>query len=162
MMFCVSSALIVRRRLVQVLVLSITLNLLLPPLSYGRTLSKRSRIKIDDPTVAQPSVQTFVRVLNLPTNDIVFNQQTQKIHSTVPSSAGANGNSITDVDPVLGTVGQSVFIGSEPNKVALSADGQVLYAGLDGSAAVRRLDQSLLAVRFSLTRLRSRQVIPIL
>lgn len=88
----------------------------------------------------QSPAQTFVRVINLTTNDLVFNAQTQKLHASVPSSAGPIGNTITDVDPFAGTVGQSVLIGSEPNKLALSDDGQVLYAGIDGAAAIRRFD----------------------
>src|ERR1043166_8276303 len=89
---------------------------------------------------AQAQVESSVRIINLPTNDIVYDGQTQKIYASVPSSAGAGGNSITEVDPSGGTVGQSVFVGSEPNKLALADDGQTLYVGLDGASAVRRFD----------------------
>src|SRR5438105_17664 len=88
----------------------------------------------------QAGVQTFVRVINQPTNDIVSNPQMGVLHASVPSSFGPTGNSIITVDPVAASVGQPVFIGSEPNKLALSSDGKVLYAGLDGASAVRRFD----------------------
>ena len=119
--------------------LTLSIFLILPTVFLGGTHSKAG-VEGDDPTVSQPSVQTFVRIVELQTNDIVFNPQTQKIHASIPSSAGPSGNSIAEIDPVSGSIGQSVFIGSEPNKLALSTDGQVLYASLDGAAAIRRFD----------------------
>src|SRR5262245_29634822 len=77
------------------------------------------------------------RQLSLPTNDIVFDPVSQRIYASVPSRAGSNGNSITVVNPELGTIGPSVFIGSEPGKLAVSGDGQFLYVALAGSAAIR-------------------------
>src|SRR5207253_3104057 len=65
---------------------------------------------------------------------------TQLIYASVPGRAGDIGNSITIIDPVSGEVGPSIFIGSEPNKLALSDDGKYLYVGLDGAAAVRRFE----------------------
>jgi hypothetical protein len=126
--------------------IALVINLFCPPqLVYARPSATRvnpNRANLS-PAPVQPfqsSVEPFVRVINLPTNDLVFNAQTQKLHATVPGSAGATGNTITDIDPFAGTLGQSVFVGSEPNKLALSADGQVLYAGIDGAAAIRRFD----------------------
>src|SRR2546429_1849761 len=53
----------------------------------------------------QAGVQTFVRVINQPTNDIVSNPQTGVLHASVPSSFGPTGNSIITVDPVAASVG---------------------------------------------------------
>jgi DNA-binding beta-propeller fold protein YncE len=50
------------------------------------------------------------------------------------------GNSVAVIDPTSGTVEGTVFIGSEPGKLALSDDGQFLYVALDGAAAVRQFD----------------------
>jgi sugar lactone lactonase YvrE len=58
----------------------------------------------------------------------------------VPSSAGASGNSIVPINPATGDVGAPVFVGSEPDKLALSDDGHTLYVALDGAFAVRRFD----------------------
>jgi hypothetical protein len=52
----------------------------------------------------------------------------------------ANGNSLVQIEPVAGTVGTPVFIGSEPGKLAISSNSQYIYASLDGAAAVRRFD----------------------
>jgi hypothetical protein len=87
-----------------------------------------------------PYVPTFTRPVSLPANDLVFNQANQKIYASVPSFAGANGNSITPIDPVTSVIGPSVFVGSEPNRLALSGDGSTLHISLDGAAAIRRFD----------------------
>ena len=87
-----------------------------------------------------PYVPTFVRQVSLPVNDLVYSQATQTLYASVPSVAGANGNSITPINPQTGAIGQSVLIGSEPNKLALADDGSTLHVSLDGAAAIRRFD----------------------
>ena len=79
-----------------------------------------------------------IRKIAQVTNDIIYDSFSRKIYASVPSSAGLYGNSITVIDPFSGATGPSVYIGSEPNKLALSHDGEYLYIGLDGAAAVRR------------------------
>ncbi|MBA2645274.1 MAG: DUF4214 domain-containing protein [Pyrinomonadaceae bacterium] len=81
-----------------------------------------------------------IRQLSIATNDIVVDPKTQTLYASVPSSAGAGGNSITPIDPAAGTLGASVFVGSEPGKLAISDDSKYIYAALDGAAAVRRFD----------------------
>ncbi|HLL73227.1 MAG TPA: Calx-beta domain-containing protein [Pyrinomonadaceae bacterium] len=86
-------------------------------------------------------IPTVVKQVNLPANDLVINTVTQTLYASVPSNAGGGaGNTITTVDPKTGAVGTSTFIGSEPNKLAISDDGQVLYVNLEGAQAVRRFD----------------------
>lgn len=81
------------------------------------------------------------REVNLQTNDIVYDMGTGHLFASIPSGAGVGlGNTISEIDPVSGTVLGSTFIGSEPGKLALSKDGSTLYAALDGAAAVRRFD----------------------
>ena len=81
-----------------------------------------------------------LRQISLPTNDLVTLPNGQTIFASVPSSGGGNGNSLTPINPVAGTMGQSVFVGSEPNKLAISSEGQTIYVGLDGANAVRPFD----------------------
>lgn len=93
------------------------------------------------PTATPSPYAAFIRQINLPANDLVYNQATQKIYASVPSSAGAgSGNSVTTLNPVTGEIENSVFVGSEPNKLALADDAQTLYVGLNGSGAVRRFN----------------------
>src|SRR6185369_4735156 len=82
----------------------------------------------------------FIRRINLPTNDLVYSSTTGRIYASVPSSAGSGGNSIAAIDPTTGSITSTTFIGSEPNKLALSDDGHSLYASLDGAFAIRRFD----------------------
>src|SRR6185436_8210560 len=89
---------------------------------------------------AQAIPAPFVRVLNMAVNDITYDKLSKKLFASVPSRAGAGGNAVTEIDPATGALGASVFVGSEPSKIALSDDGQALYVGLNGSASVRRVD----------------------
>ncbi len=76
----------------------------------------------------------------MPVNDISYDKLSKKLFVSVPSTAGAGGNAVTEIDPATGTLGASVFVGSEPNNIAISDDGQALYVGLDGAASIRRVD----------------------
>jgi sugar lactone lactonase YvrE len=87
-----------------------------------------------------PAPATFVRKVSLETTDLIYNESSQSLYASVPSTAGAGGNSVTPIDPVTGTIGSSVFIGSEPVRLAQTDDGQTLYVGLDGASAVRSFD----------------------
>jgi sugar lactone lactonase YvrE len=97
------------------------------------------------PSPAPPYVPTFVRRVDLTTNDLVYDQSTQAIYASVPSVAASNGNSITKIDPQTGALGQSVSVGSEPNKLALADDGATLHVSLDGASAIRRFNISTMA-----------------
>ncbi len=81
-----------------------------------------------------------VRQLPIVTKDVMFDRKTGKFYVSVPSSAGAMGNSIARINAATGVIEGFVFVGSEPGKLALSDDGQTLYVSLDGAAAVRRYD----------------------
>jgi hypothetical protein len=78
----------------------------------------------------------------LTTNDIIYDKLRQRIYASIPSTATSNPNSITVVDPVTLSTGPSVPVGSEPNKLAISDDGQILYVGLDGEGAVQQVNLS--------------------
>lgn len=91
------------------------------------------RAREDLSTAAQSD---FIRQIPLTTKDLVYDKNSQMLYASVPSSAGADGNSITPINPAMGEVGTSVFIGSEPNKLALSDDGRTLYTNLSGANAV--------------------------
>lgn len=81
-----------------------------------------------------------IRKVTIATNDLIFDPGTGQIYASVPSSAGSGGNSITPLNPVAATVGQSVFVGSEPGQLARSDDNQFLYVALNGASSVRRFD----------------------
>lgn len=91
-----------------------------------------------DTTTNTEELITITREISLATNDLAYDPVSKKLFASVPSSAGSVANSITTIDPESATLGPSVFVGSEPNKMAISDDGQYLYVGLDGASAVRR------------------------
>lgn len=87
------------------------------------------------------NIAVRVTRINLPANDLVYDPFRKKIYASVPSSAGPTyGNRIVPIDVPAGTIGTPIFVGSEPNRLAISDDGQYLYVGLDGAGAVRRVD----------------------
>jgi trimeric autotransporter adhesin len=85
---------------------------------------------------------SFHIYLSLKAGDLIYDPFTRLIYASVRGAAGAIGNTITEIDPEAGTIGQSFYIGSDPGKLAISDNGKYLYAALDGAAAVRRFDIS--------------------
>jgi hypothetical protein len=79
--------------------------------------------------------------VSLDTNHLTFDPFTRKIYATVPSTAmQVTGNSVVALDPTTGSLGTPLAVGSEPDAVAESGDGQFLYVGLDGAKALTRVD----------------------
>jgi len=79
-------------------------------------------------------------VLNQPANDIIFDAQSNVILFSSPSSDAIHGNTISALDLASESVISSMFVGSEPNVLALSRDTQFLYSGIDGAASVQRIN----------------------
>ena len=103
------------------------------------------------PSPSPPYIPTFVRRVSLAANSLVYSTDTQALYASVPSSAGANGNSITGIVPESGAIGPSTFVGSEPNKMALSDDGKTLWVNLTGANAIRRVDVPTLTAGLQFT-----------
>ena len=92
---------------------------------------------------------TSVNVLNLPTNDFKFDPTRNIFYASVPGRAGVGlGNSITRIDPFSASIIGSSFVGSEPETIALSGDGSVMYVDLEGSQAIRVFDPTTLTPGF--------------
>lgn len=71
-------------------------------------------------------------------NDVAWDPVHSILFASIPSTSLKYGNSVVAIDPLTGAVTASVFAGSEPNRMAVSGDGQFLYVGLDGSSYVKR------------------------
>lgn len=85
--------------------------------------------------------QPFTTFLALPINDIVYNAMDGLIYASIPGSAGGNlGNTIAGIDPTSGVIIKTIFVGSEPTRIALSTDGTQLFVGLNGAGAVRQVN----------------------
>jgi hypothetical protein len=82
-----------------------------------------------------------IRVISLPTNDIVFNPVDQLLYASIPSNAGPSlGNRIARISPYTGVFGGSVYVGSEPSKLVLTSDNQSIYVYLAGAFSMRKYD----------------------
>ncbi|MEG9436862.1 hypothetical protein JAO29_11885 [Edaphobacter sp. HDX4] len=77
-------------------------------------------------------------ILGQTANDIVADPIHPVIYASVPSTATQNGNNVLAIDAASGTIIKKVQAGSEPNRMAVSDDGQFLYVALDGSSSVKR------------------------
>ena len=76
-------------------------------------------------------------------NSMLYNPANGLLYISVPGSAGAPyGNSVVSVDPLTGALGAPIFVGSEPDHMALTSDGRFLWVALDGASAVRNVDLS--------------------
>ena len=85
--------------------------------------------------------QIFSAYIPLVSNSMVYNPVDGLIYASIPGSVTSQmGNSIVSVNPQTGAMGTPIFVGSEPDKLALTADGHYLWVGLDGASAVRKVD----------------------
>ena len=73
--------------------------------------------------------QFNVNIVNVITNDLVYDSNTDRIYVSIPSLNGSNGNSIGIINPDTNILENTVFIGSEPTVLAISNDGQYIYSG---------------------------------
>ncbi len=88
-----------------------------------------------------PPPQPFTTFLALPINDIVYNAVDGLIYASIPGLAGGGlGNTIAGIDANSGAIVKTIFVGSEPTRIALSSDGTQLFVGLNGAGAVRQVN----------------------
>src|SRR5437762_2716901 len=78
----------------------------------------------------------------IPHRELVFDRGRNAYYASIPGTVPGFGNSIATIDPSGGQIAYSAPIGSEPNALAIAADGSALYVGLDGSGEVVKLARS--------------------
>jgi hypothetical protein len=111
----------------------------------GITLLNGTFISGQAPQATQvPTNQTAVgsqQLLIAPilANDIVWDATSKLIYAAVPGIDPVYGNSIVGIDPTTGQIVSSQAVMSDPQTLAVSADGQYLYVGLTGSGSFERL-----------------------
>lgn len=89
--------------------------------------------------------------VSLSANSIVYNELSNELLVSVPSIAGFGvGNSITRIG-MSGAVLSSQFVGSEPGKIALSADGLTGYVALNSAASIKQFDALTGALKGSIS-----------
>ncbi len=95
---------------------------------------------------------TIFALVNVPANAIVLDPFGQQIYATVPSaSTTVTGNSIVAINPATAAVGTPVLVGSEPNQLAETSDGDYLYIGLNGADSLVQFNLASQSVQATIT-----------
>jgi hypothetical protein len=93
--------------------------------------------------VSAPLPLSVFSVISLGANHILYDPYTRKIMASVGAgTAKVVGNSIVAITPDSASIGSPVPIGGTPTSLALTSDGQILYAMLPGdtTASVARFN----------------------
>jgi hypothetical protein len=86
-----------------------------------------------------PSSGNQISVYSTGGDDLVWDESASKIYVSMPGTQGDSGDTIASMDPVAGTVTNTPFLGSNPDRLSLSSDSKYLYVGLDGESAIQQL-----------------------
>ena len=73
-------------------------------------------------TVASVTAQS-VRVVTLPAKDLIYDWRAATLYASVPSQAGARGNSLTPIDPLTGHQDRTVKV-EDPYNLYFTPDGR--------------------------------------
>ena len=98
-------------------------------------------ITVNTPGWGMSSAASFTAYIGLASNAMAMNPVNGLLYVSVPSTADSPyGNSVVSVDPATGAFGSPIYVGSEPDKLAISSDGTTAWVGLDGASAIRQID----------------------
>lgn len=106
------------------------------------TVEPLNTLRLVQGTVAGQAVvvdDVVTRSVALQHSALVFDARRGVYYASVPGASLGTGNRIATIDPATGAVTHSLPVGSEPNAMAIAADGASIYVGLDGSGEVVRL-----------------------
>lgn len=81
---------------------------------------------------------TNLTILDIEGTDLAWNSTQQKLYVSVPSGASTNPGTITQVDPVAGSIGSAQQLSSPASGLAISDDNQYLYAVMSGGSTIQR------------------------
>ncbi len=107
------------------------------------TLPGNANVVVENPAPGggTSAALSYTAFIGIPNNSMVYNPANGLFYVSVPSSAGAPyGNSVVSVDPETGALGTPIPVGSEPDQLAISSDGTILWVALDGASAVRQVN----------------------
>jgi len=80
------------------------------------------------------------QVLPFQAGDLAWDPQRQRLYASIRSSDLTYPNRVMAIDPMTGDVLQTVWVGSDPTRLAIADDNNVLYVALDGAAVIRTVD----------------------
>jgi uncharacterized repeat protein (TIGR01451 family) len=95
---------------------------------------------------------TYYTVLTVGLNHILYEPFSGKLYASVGSGSGTvTGNSIAPITPATATIGTPVYVGSQPTKMAISDDGNIMYVLLSGANSFVRFNLMTQQSEFSVT-----------
>lgn len=71
--------------------------------------------------------------LDIESNDIAYDKVSGKLFASVPSDAQRYADHVVVINPISAQVEAAIPVGTNPGALAVSDDGQFLYAGLGGN-----------------------------
>lgn len=75
-------------------------------------------------------------------NHLIYDPLRDRFIITIPSSDIETGNSLGFLDPADGEFTALHFVGSEPDPLALTDDGDYVYVGVNGAAVLKRFNMT--------------------
>jgi hypothetical protein len=103
------------------------------PLNYGSNFSVETPPLQGNDSYSASTVQTEA-------NDMVWDAASQQIYLSVPGTSGSNTGAIAALNPSTGQLGSTIATGGGPDRLAVTADGSYLYAGIDESGVIQRFE----------------------
>jgi hypothetical protein len=102
--------------------------------------------------ISQKLPLTYFTVLTVGLNHILYEPFSGKLYASVGSGSGTvTGNSIAAITPAAATIGTPVYVGSQPTKMAISDDGNIMYVLLGGANSFVRFNLTTQQSEFSVT-----------
>ena len=68
--------------------------------------------------------------IDLPSNGIMYSASQDMLYSIVPGHVPKIGNTITQLNPATLELGESIFVGSQPFRMAKSGSENTIYVAL--------------------------------
>ena len=93
-----------------------------------------------------PFTLTSYQSITMAASALVSDPTTSLLYAAIGSGAANNANTVAVIDPVAGIVKQFFPVGNDPEKLALSGDGQFLYVGLNGDHKIQRINTATLTI----------------
>jgi Abnormal spindle-like microcephaly-assoc'd, ASPM-SPD-2-Hydin/Beta-propeller repeat len=93
-----------------------------------------------------PYTITTYQSIVMAASALVSDPVTKLLYASIGAGAASNPNTVAVIDPVAGTVKQFLPVGNDPEKLAMSGDGQFIYVGLNGAQAIQRINASTLTI----------------
>jgi hypothetical protein len=86
-----------------------------------------------------PFLFTVYRAVPLEASNVVYDPKGKRLWASLGASATRNPNTVVSINPATGAIGKPIAVANDPQRLALSDDGQYLYVALWGSNQIQRI-----------------------